>query len=126
VQLGQPVGDAPGLAQEAIDGTSGARQPLALQALIAGQVVQQCFGTWRPPQAFWRLIAHLDDAVDHHLADALGRVLACTRLAVQDGFILRWRLLQTLDPFLNPAHRHTHRLGIVLARPGGLIFEQPP
>jgi hypothetical protein len=40
------------------------------------QVVQERFGSWRAPQALGRFVAHLEDAVDDGLAEALGRVLA--------------------------------------------------
>ena len=115
--------DASSLTQEPIDGTTRTRQSLAPsgQLRIAGQIVEQGFGSRRPPQAFGGLIAHLEQAVDHHLADALRWVLARPRLAVQDGFILRRRFPQALAPFLDPAFRHAHCLSIVLARPGGVL-----
>jgi hypothetical protein len=47
-----------------------------LHLLITRQVVQQRFGSWRAPQALGRLVAHLEDALNHALADALGRLLA--------------------------------------------------
>jgi hypothetical protein len=118
--------DASGLTQEAIDGTTRTRGSLARsgQLHIAGEIVEQGSGSRRASQAFRGLIAHLEDAVDHHLADALRWVLARSRLAVQDGFILRRRFLQALDPFLDPAFRHAHRLGILLACPGGVLGQQ--
>src|SRR5260221_33549 len=96
----------PGGSQDPIDGPRGARQSLARahQVGITRQLVQQRLGSWGPSQAFWRLITHLQEAVDHHLADARRRMFACTRLAVQDGFILRQRFSQALDPFLDPAY----------------------
>jgi len=118
-----PTTDASSLTQDVINGATRARQSLALgqQVGIAGQIVQEGFGSRRPPQAVGGLIAHLENAVGHHLADALRGVFACTRLALQDGFILRRGFAQALDPFLDPALRHADRLGILLACPVGVL-----
>ncbi len=115
--------DASGLPQDAVNSTTRTRESLARsgQVHIAGEIIEQGFGSRRASQAFRGLIAHLEDAVDHLLADALRWVLARSRLAVQDGFILRRRFLQALDPFLDPAFRHAHCLGRLLARPGGVL-----
>jgi hypothetical protein len=98
--------DTSSLTQEAIDAPTRTRESLARsgQLHIAGEIVEQGFGSRRASQAFRGVIAHLEDAVDYDLAYALRRVLARSRLAVQDGFILRRRFLQALDPFLDPAH----------------------
>jgi len=118
--------NASGLEQVAIDGATGARQALSTgcQLGIARQIVQQGFGSWRPPQAFGRLIPQLEQTIDHALAEALGWVLARPRLALQDGLILRRRFSQAFYPLLDPAQRHAHRLGILLARPGRLLGQQ--
>src|SRR5947207_197289 len=124
VQLGQPRGDTSGSLEDPIDRAAGARQPLALQLLIARQVVEQRFGPWRPPQALRRLVAHLDDAVSHRLTDALRRRLARPRATVQHLLVARLCLLQALLPFLDPAQRHAHRLGILGLRPLRVLLHQ--
>ncbi len=98
----QAMVDTSGLAQEAIDGATRARQSRARsgQIRIAGQIIQDGLGPRCPPQAFRRLITHLEDAVDHHLTDALRRVLAGARLAVQDSFIIRGTARKRLLHFL--------------------------
>jgi hypothetical protein len=126
LQVWQPLSDASGLAQEAIDGATGARQalPTGRQVCIARQIVEKRFWSRRASQAFRRLVAHLEDAVDHHLADALRGALARPRLALQDRFIVGRRFSQAFAPFLDPTQRHAHRLGILLARPGGIVGQQ--
>src|SRR6266487_181280 len=116
LHLGQSVGDASGLLQDAVDRPARAREALPLNLLIARQIVQQCFGPRRAPQALWWLIAHLEDAVDHHLADALRRMHARSRATGQHLLVLRLCLLQALLPFLDPAPRHAQRLGILGVR----------
>jgi hypothetical protein len=127
MQRGQAMVDTSRLAQDARDGATRARQSLTRggHVRLAGQIRPEGLGPWRAPQAFRRLITHLEDAVDHHLTDALRRVLAGARLAVQDGFILRGHCSQALAPFLHPPLRQAHGLGILLARPGG-VLAQPP
>ena len=71
------------LLQDTIDRPAGARQALALQLLIARQVVQDRFGPWRSLQALWWLIAHLENALNHGWADPLGRMLAGPRATAQ-------------------------------------------
>ena len=126
MRMRQPLADTACLAQDAIDGATGPRQslPRGQQVGITRQIVEQGLGSGCASQAFGRLIAQLDDAVDHHLADTLGGVLARTRLAVQDGFILGRRCCQALAPLLDPAPGHAHRLGILLLRPGGVLVAQ--
>ncbi len=98
-----PLGDAPGLLEDPIDRAARARQPLPLHLLIARQVVQQRLGPRRAPQALRRLIAHLEQAVNHGLAQALGRLLPGPRAAVQHLLVVWLGLPQTLLPFLDPA-----------------------
>ncbi len=66
----------PGGSQETVDRPTRARQALALQLGIARQVIQDRFGPRRPLQALGRSVTHLDDALNHGLADALGRMRA--------------------------------------------------
>jgi len=76
VHVWLPHGDASSLLQDAVDRAARAWQSFSLQLRIAWQVVQQRFGPRRAPQALRWLIAHLEEAVDHHLTDPLGRVRA--------------------------------------------------
>jgi hypothetical protein len=107
----------PGGSQDAVDRPARARQPLCLQAGIARQVVQDRLRPRRPLQALWWLITHLDDALNHRLTDALGRMLTRPRATVQHLLVFRFCLLQALLPFLDPPQRHAHGLGILLVRP---------
>ena len=115
----------PGGSQETVDRPTRARQALALQLGIARQVVQDRFGPRRPLQALRRRITHLDDAVEHSLADALGRMRPRPRATVQHLGILRVCLLQPLFPLLDPPKLHAHGLGIVLLRPLRVQSHQP-
>jgi hypothetical protein len=126
LQVWRPLSDASGLAQEAIDGATGARQslPTGRQLRIARQIVEKRFWSRRPPQAFRGLVTQLEQAREHALAQALRGVLARPRLALQDSFIVGRRFSQAFAPFLDPAQRHAQRLGILLARPGGIVGHQ--
>jgi len=119
LQVGQPMGDASGLLQDPVDRPAGAWQALALQLLIARQVVQDRFGPRRPTQALGRLITHLENAVSHALADPLGRMLACPRATVQHLLVFWLCLLEALLPFLDPAKLHADCLGILRLREAG-------
>ena len=125
-QVWQGPTDTSSLTQEAIDGAAGTWQPLptSRQLGIARQIVQQGFGSRCTPQAFGWLIAQLEDALDHPLADALTGVLARPRLPLQDGLILWGGFTQAFAPLLDPAQRHAHGLGILLARPAGVLAQQ--
>lgn len=89
------------------DRACGARQVRSLgKALgMAGQVVEQRFGSWYPVQVLWRLVSQVEDTLHHERIRRRRRRMAGTRLSKHDLSIFWGRFSKALAPLLRPASR---------------------